>query len=51
MDADKFVNAEIIEVNYVIDTTRNALGCKYVDIRLIGFVDTVINNYLDNKEC
>ena len=51
LTADKVVNAEVVEVTYNFDTTNNALGCKYVDLRLIAFIDPTTDYYLDNKEC
>jgi hypothetical protein len=51
LDLEKSINAEIVEVSYNFDVNSNALGCKYVNLRMIGFIDPVINNYLENKEC
>lgn len=51
LDLEKVINAEIVEVTYNFDVNTNAIGCKYVDIRMIGFIDHVLDNYLENKEC
>ena len=51
LDAEKQINAEIVEVTYNFDTNTNAMGCRYVDLRLIGFIDPITDNYLENREC
>jgi len=51
LNAEKIINAEIAEVSYNFDVSAFGLGCKYVDLRLIGFIDTVTDDYLENREC
>lgn len=51
LTSEKNVTAEISECTYQFDTKQNALGVKYVDIRLIGFIDETLDDYLDTTPC
>lgn len=51
LTSEKNVIAEIAQVQYTFDTSRNAMGCKYVDVLLMGFVDKVLDDYLDSNQC
>lgn len=51
LDQEKQIHAEIAEVEYNFDVNNNAMGCKYVNLRMIGFLDSVTENYIENREC
>jgi hypothetical protein len=51
LTSEKNVIAEIAECTYNWDTSSNAIGCKYCDVHLIGFLDTKLDDYLDEKVC
>ena len=48
LNSEKVIHAEIVEVSY---SMSSAIGCRYADLRMIGFIDPVLDNYLATHEC